>query len=272
MEDLNLDEYGPSIESKVEAIKSGVKNQPELEVVYREAQRLLSNYEIALEKCARYAELYPELQLGTHRATFDALLRKVHSATLEKRAVLSKLSSKGPDRGGLLRRDVAATELRSPTDTLAQDITHSLNQMTRTLRDELLRSETSAQILQDSTKRMAATGDMFGALGGVLGTSKRLIGQLWRRERSERWLVMAALTVYLGVLGYIVCRRLWLPLSLFSGLRRMLVLLFQGLWALFLAIVRLTVYRSKGISNSTETVQAAALRQPANTFGDHGDL
>jgi hypothetical protein len=241
-----LENYPPSIESKIAAMPSCC-SLPELENVYREAKNLLFEYESALERCARYSELCPELSVTHHRQTFSKLLTNLHKTILETRGILANrrvtsarerlLNSRKPEEMG-----------RDPADSMAQDISESLRSMSRTLQDELLRSEENYDVLVRSTKRLGTTTETYNAFGGVVTTSKRLIQNLWQRERTDRWMIFMALGLYTVVLLYIASRRLWFPTFIFPLIGR----LFAGSWAIVAYFWRL-IRRPEIVANVTTT-------------------
>lgn len=232
--DSSLDDYEPSIQSKIEALHSGLAtSHAEVESISREARHLLSQYGREVERCARFVHLYPELPISQHRRTRECLVEALHAAILEARAAIGRRAigssgppSKGPASSPLVLADasnsVRPTTAIDPTAALAQEITDTLRSMSATLQEEVLRSETSYDIMQRSSKRMQATSEMYRSFGGLLGVTKRLIAGLWRRERTDRWMILAALTLFYSVLFYVALRRLWVGKLLMPTLRFLL--------------------------------------------------
>lgn len=152
-----------------------------------------------------------------HACLTRSLVSRLHAAALQRRAELLK-TQVTTARQELLRRQSAPDERHAapPADALAREISDSLRQMSQSMQDEIARSEASYQLLQRSTRRLEATGETFGAFGAVVSESRRLIGRLWSRERTDRFLIGTALALYLLVLLYVASQRLWLPALLLS--------------------------------------------------------
>ena len=226
MEEL-LEDFAPSIESKISAIRTGVNNLIELEVINREAKNLLSKYEIETEKCSQFCQLYPDLPIAQHRATYNRLIGELHSAMLQARAKLSK--NRSVDSGDFFRRRNMIIS-SDPAASLAQEISTSLKTLNSILQDEVLRGENSLEILQRSAKRMETTGELYHGFGGVLATSKRLIKGLWIRERTDRWMIMAVLGLFYLVFTYVVMERLWLGKLIVPFINRLV----RWIWNVFI--------------------------------------
>jgi len=229
-----LEDFAPSIESKISAIRTGVSDLIELEAINRETKNLLSRYEVETEKCGQFCQLYPDLPIAQHRATYNRLVGELHSAMLQARAKLSK--SRSANAGELVRkRNIIIGN--DPAASLAQEISTSLRAMNSTLQDEVLRGENSLEILQRSAKRMEATGGLYHGFDSVLSTSKRLIKGLWTRERTDRWMIMAVLGLFYLVLVYIAMERLWLG----KLVRPFITRLVRWTWSAFTWIVTLVL-------------------------------
>lgn len=249
---LNLENYAPSIESKIIALKRGgsVKNLNELEIIYGEAKSLLFQYESAIKKCDRFAELCPELPVASHKQTFNNLLVTLHRATLEARSrLLNMRVSKAREQlfwrspsstavDGNNAAEASKSIIEEPAEALATEITLSLKNMSQTIQDEILRSEASFTVLERSSKRLAATADTYVIFGGVINTSLRMIKNLWRRESNDRLMIGLALLGYFLALFYIASQRLWFP-----WIGRLL----SGIWQIF---NRLFLWSSSSNDNS----------------------
>ncbi|PJF19405.1 hypothetical protein PSACC_00757 [Paramicrosporidium saccamoebae] len=217
----SLETLSQNIRGKIELIKSGVKSTFELEVIHRETKRMLANYDSAITRCTGYTALCPDLDISSHRTTYERLFSSEHQAVISARSALTAQPSA---RSQLVRRIAAPVQ---PADSLAQDITDSLCTLTQTMQDELLRSEASFEIMARSTKRMQATAETYTVFGGVLTTSKRMIANLWRREKTDRMLIMAAVGMYSLVLLYIAGKRLWFPRFIFPWIYRCVAFVFR---------------------------------------------
>lgn len=228
-----LEDFITSIESKINAIQRGTNSKTELEAVYTSGRRLLNEYEQAIEKLSR---LDGEESVKSHRSEYGRLIALLHQSVLSAR---SRLKPSSNAEFLLARRDnnidKSKTNHTSPADSLAQDISESLRTMRKTMEGELLRAESSFGILEDSSIRMTATGRTYGMLGGVLHGSRKAIQGLWRRERTDRWLIMAALTFYVLVIAYVLARRIWWP----KFLGRAVKVFLRLFWQLFLGLIRL---------------------------------
>lgn len=255
MEGGSLEDFELCIEAKLGVLRDAASRSsvamPEVEGARRDAGRLLSEYESAIEKAWRLRHLQgtDDATLSQHEANHRRLLGALHQCILEARAAANRPVSR---RAELLRRRAVpsggegartGTAGATPADSLAQDISDSLREMASTMQEELLRSETSYSILQASSKRMAATGAQYQSLGGVLGSSARLIRELWRRERSDRWLIFVALAIYGLVLLYIASRRLWLLSLLLPAAKGAA----GGVWAVWTLLCGM-VWRLTGLS------------------------
>lgn len=264
--DSSLDDYEPSIQSKIEALRSGLaSSHAEVESISREARQLLSQYGREVERCARFVHLYPELPISQHCRTRECLVEALHAAILEARAIIGRRAtsfSAAPSNGAPLtagspssplavltdKRDlVRHTTAIDPTAALAQEITDTLRSMSVTLQEEVLRSETSYDIMQRSSKRMQATSEVYRSFGGLLGVTKRLVSGLWRRERTDRWMILAALILFYSVLFYVALRRLWVGKLLMPTLRFFLSTIRSILWGIpSLLSLSLSVLKGKG--------------------------
>lgn len=202
----SLDSFEEAIRRKIQAIGECIQGLPELEILHKEAKKLLFDYDSAINKCVRYSEFCPEVTIGSHREVFNRLLASEHRAVLEARAKLLSMPATMA-REQLIRR--TTTTVVPPVDSLAQDISDSLRDLSRKMQDEIIRSEGSFDVMKQSARRMRGVVEQYGMFGGVLTTSKKMIGNLWRRERSDRTMIMVALAFYFLVILYIAGKRLW---------------------------------------------------------------
>lgn len=241
---VNLENFETSISSKIVAIH-GVKNSLELEAMHQEVKQLLSKYELDIRRAQRIMMVLPHesINLDFHKQCHRQLLEELHQAIATVRPTLPlSIGLRSGQSQQLIRRRPQANE--DPANSLAQDISDTLRNLSGTLHDEVLRSESSYAILQRSSKRLTMTTETYKTMGGLLGISRRLIAGLWNRERMDRWLILATLALFYVIVTYIVIQRMGMLWWVWRGVR----LIFSGVWSMF-ALVLSLFFRSKSTSN-----------------------
>ncbi|KAF8316838.1 Sec20-domain-containing protein [Clavulina sp. PMI_390] len=97
----------------------------------------------------------------------------------------------------------------------SEAVTDALRQTTQLMQQELERSILSTQLLEESTKTMQSTSDLYTTFGTLLTTSKTLIASLQQADWLDRMIIFSSLAIFLLAVAYIVKKRvidrgLWL--------------------------------------------------------------
>lgn len=208
-----LNDYKEGITLKINAIKTAVKDQEELERVFTETKSMLAAYEQLLLQYTHYAPLTEDIVgveevSGEHRNHIAGLTSLLHRAVMARRRELPKLSLRDALFSGLKQSNKYGP--KGTTQSMGEGISKDLRAMAQSLQEEILRSETSYQLLDRSSRRLKTTNDTFLSLTPLISTSGRLIRGLWRRERNDQFWIMAAIGLYSLIVVYILGRRLWL--------------------------------------------------------------
>lgn len=106
----------------------------------------------------------------------------------------------------------------------ANDVTKSLRRTHALLESNLEQSQFAMQTLEESTQALAGLGEKYTGMEGLLKTSRGLLSQLYRSQKSDTWYLETAFYILLGTLAWLIFRRLlfgpgwwllWMPLKLF---------------------------------------------------------
>ncbi|KIW01775.1 uncharacterized protein PV09_06947, partial [Verruconis gallopava] len=105
----------------------------------------------------------------------------------------------------------------------SSDVLTALRQTHALMATELERSQFAQEILDSSTRELEQLNESYTDLDTMLKTSKGLVTQLMKSNKSDTWYLLTARTFLLVVLAWLVWRRLlwgptwwflWLPLKI----------------------------------------------------------
>lgn len=209
-----LEEFYEGASIKITAINSALTPE-ELDRVYRECRTMLNNYDQAIHRYTQYASLSEDPDTvaqisGEHRQKHTDLVARLHRTVLQRKSELPKVNAREALFAGLQSADSKTNVPKGTADTMGEDISRDLRGMAQTLQEEILRSETSYQIMERSSKRLRNTNESYLALAPILLNSSKLIKNLWQREKSDKFWIISVLIFYAMVVCYILARRLWL--------------------------------------------------------------
>ncbi|PUU74503.1 hypothetical protein B9Z19DRAFT_1133217 [Tuber borchii] len=124
------------------------------------------------------------------------------------------------------------------------DVTTALRRTHTLLQSELSRSQFAAETLNSSTAALQDLTHLYSAFDDVISSSRALITDLVRKNKSDKWYYEKAIQILLGLLVWLVIRRLlWGPIYL------LLVVPFRiTWWGLSLVAGGLGVGRTREIS------------------------
>ncbi|KAL7276166.1 Protein transport protein sec20 [Rhizina undulata] len=105
------------------------------------------------------------------------------------------------------------------------DVTTALKRTHTLLSSELSRSQFASETLNASTQALKDLSSRYSVFDDILSSSRLLIQDLMRKNKSDRWYYEKAISILLGTLLWIIIRRLfWGPIYL------MLFLPFKLIW------------------------------------------
>lgn len=156
------------------------------------------------------------------RAQVDAKRAEDNARRREREELFSRRGKDGD-------RPVAAREGQKLTQdelaiNAANDVTKSLRRSHALLESNLEQSQFAMQTLEESTQALAGLGEKYSGMEGLLKTSRGLLGQLYRSQKSDTWYLETAFYILLGTIAWLIFRRLlfgpgwwllWMPLKLF---------------------------------------------------------
>lgn len=105
----------------------------------------------------------------------------------------------------------------------SSDLTQALHRAKMLVQDELARSMTLHETLEESTTNLQRLDGAYEVMGGMLGTSRELLGTLYKSTKTDTWYLTTTFWMLVVVLGWLVFRRLlygplwwlvWLPLRI----------------------------------------------------------
>lgn len=182
-----------AVRAKIDSFPN-LESVSELDKVYREAQRLLSSGHID-------SNIRANLVSSLHRALLQARTRLAQASTTRQRLV----------EGSRLSKPLQMRENSSnadPSTSLGREISENLIAMGRRLAEEIERAEQSAEIFEKSTRKMAMVDEVHRSpLQKLISATGRHVGGLLRREQQGRNLIIAALTLYVFVVIYVLNSR-----------------------------------------------------------------
>ena len=116
----------------------------------------------------------------------------------------------------------------------ANDVTRSLRRTHALLESNLEQSQFAMQTLEESSQALAGLGEKYSGMEGLLKTSRGLMTQLYRSQKSDTWYLETAFYILLCTIAWLVFRRLlfgpgwWLIYLPLKMMWRLSVLLFGG--------------------------------------------
>ncbi|KAI5858365.1 hypothetical protein BZA05DRAFT_432310 [Tricharina praecox] len=170
---------------------------------------------------------------------------------------------------GRRRRDEKGNEDVSQKEllvTAGEDVTAALRRTQALLAGELQKSRFASETLAQSTEALRELGERYSAFDDVLGKSRELIRDLVKKNKSDRWYYEMAIKMLIGMLVWIVVRRLfWGPIWL------LVVWPMKTTWWFVAGSVGLAVKAGKGTESSvsigTET-RAVVMQSPVVIASD----
>ncbi|KAF8674001.1 Sec20 protein [Rhizoctonia solani] len=153
-------------------------------------------------------ELYDELSRikSDSRAALLASKRAIDSDARSRRDELLGSAALQQKRAA----EAEAHKQRATEDKLmaaSDDVTEALRRTTRLMQQELERSVLSTQMLQESSKTLRSTTDVYVNLDNLMDVSQVLIKALQRADWMDRIIIGLSFTVFLLTMAYIVKRR-----------------------------------------------------------------
>ena len=95
------------------------------------------------------------------------------------------------------------------------DVTTALRRTHTLLQSELSRSQFAAETLNSSTAALQDLTHRYSAFDDIISSSRALISDLVRKNKSDKWYYEKAIQILLGLLVWLVIRRLlWGPIYL----------------------------------------------------------
>ncbi|CAZ85116.1 unnamed protein product [Tuber melanosporum] len=202
-------------ESELELLSAQVEDE-----VGDGAQAALKGKVVKAGEDLKIARLqYRKAQLSTKRNALAAEQR-------EREALLSG-SGRSTTPDGIAGKRKGNQKL-SQNDLLlhaSTDVTTALRRTHTLLQSELSRSQFAAETLNTSTAALQDLTHRYSAFDDVISSSRALISDLVRKNKSDRWYYKRAIEILLGLLMWLIVRRLlWGPIYL------VLVVPFQITW------------------------------------------
>jgi len=121
-------------------------------------------------------------------------------------------SATPPPTSNLRHRLNNASPLQNQQDnsllSTASDVTTALKRTHALLEQELEKSSFSLETLDHSTQTLRQLENQFSVFGTVLAGSKRLIGELERADKWDRWSIYGGLAVFGATCSWIAYKRL----------------------------------------------------------------
>ncbi|KAJ1808018.1 Vesicle transport protein S20, partial [Coemansia sp. RSA 2598] len=192
----------------------------QLERLQLEIDGLTHDTSAAAQLNSRVEQLGKRLQ-GMQR-TFRAALLKYRgnvrgSARREREMLLSGAATPAELRKRKVRTGNAVANA-------AVDLTSALRETVGMMEEEIEKSVANLGAMDESSDLLRKTKGEYGVLDGVLGQSKELIAMLEKTDKTDRWLMLVGLVVFIAVAFNIVRKRVWIPglSTLFSLLRYVL--------------------------------------------------
>ena len=185
-----------------------------------------------------FARLDEDLKIAHRqfrRAQVDAKRAEEAARRREREELFAK---RRKDGGGSLTVGSLPSPPKLSQDEIAvnaaNDVTRSLRRTHALLESNLEQSQFAMQTLEESSQALAGLGEKYSGLEGMLKTSRGLMTQLYRSQKSDTWYLETAFYILLCTIAWLVFRRLlfgpgwWLVYLPLKMLWRLSVLLFGG--------------------------------------------
>mmetsp|Transcript_33055 Transcript_33055/g.129870 ORF Transcript_33055/g.129870 Transcript_33055/m.129870 type:complete len:1047 (-) Transcript_33055:421-3561(-) len=143
-------------------------------------------------------------RLGIARTRREELSKQMRRLVQENRAVLAHAA-----RQELLQaaqEDTGKGE-KSSMGQLASSITSGLRRTHALLENEVARTSTITEVVEDQTSTISKTGDVYRDLSAKVTTGQGTVRRLRTRERAERWAVNVAMIFFLLSVAFVLQRR-----------------------------------------------------------------
>lgn len=117
----------------------------------------------------------------------------------------------------------ATTTTDDPVVAASSDLTQSLHRAAQLVQEELARSMTLHETLEEGTANLKTLDSTYSRVGGMLSNSGQLLGVLMKSTKSDTWYLETTFWMLAAVLGWLVFRRflygpmwwlVWLPLRI----------------------------------------------------------
>ncbi|CAE6423103.1 unnamed protein product [Rhizoctonia solani] len=169
------------------------------------------------------SELYDELARlkSESRAALLASKRAIDNDARSRRDELLGSAALQEKRAA----EAEAHKQRATEDKLmaaSDDVTEALRRTTRLMQQELERSVLSTQMLQESSKTLRSTTDVYASLDNLMDISQVLIKALQRADWIDRIIIGLSFSVFLLTMAYIVKRRVLDRYSKFTTTKELL--------------------------------------------------
>jgi hypothetical protein len=181
------------------------EHQQELQIVREKVVQL----ETWLQEWEHTCENFPQedaiwTQIRQHRAI-------IHQYHVEMRKAILQSRRQATQRHHLQQRQslmASADEAYIAEKRPSVDLMDALKRTTQLMTHEVDKSQQILKTLADSSHIALKTRDEYRGFTGILKETQRLLVSLWQRERIDRYLIIAALVVYGGVVLYIIKQRI----------------------------------------------------------------
>ncbi|KAJ8903057.1 hypothetical protein NDN08_006372 [Rhodosorus marinus] len=143
-------------------------------------------------------------RLEIARTSREELSKQMRRLVQENRAVLANAA-----RQELLQaaqKDTGKGE-KSSMGQLATSITSGMRRTHALLENEVARTSTITEVVEDQTSTITKTGDVYRDLGAKVTTGQGTVRRLRTRERAERWAVNVAMIFFLVSVAFVLQRR-----------------------------------------------------------------
>ncbi|KAF9511987.1 hypothetical protein BS47DRAFT_1128438 [Hydnum rufescens UP504] len=175
----------------LEAFVDDIVRENDRKVIYDELDILISKVE-QLKKAYRSALL-------TSKRAIDAQVRS-HRDELMQSSAISSTPEPSRNKGPGTSEDALMNANAAVTDTLRRT--------TQLMHQEIERSVLSTQMLEESTRTLSMTSDLYTMFGSLMDTSKTLVTALEKSDWLDRLLILSSLAFFLLVVAYILKKRI----------------------------------------------------------------
>lgn len=153
--------------------------------------------------------------------------RAASSSTPSRSGANSPAPSLGPRRRHNTARGARGNNNNNNNDdpvvAASSDLTQSLHRAAQLVQEELARSMTLHETLEEGTANLKTLDSTYARVGGMLSNSGQLLGVLMKSTKSDTWYLETTFWMLVAVLGWLVFRRflygplwwiVWLPLRI----------------------------------------------------------